>query len=241
VRRRAGWARAGWRGQGDGQPGQEDIEAAFEFGGAVIGRQDGGEAAEQGEFADRQPVQAQPQQVVGLVRVVDEFLQFVEDMAVQEPEQGPVDVQGVGAAEPGASEQGEDVFEGAQGAGGAQRQRGGQRPGHQQRHHVRVRQCQLAVVAGHGTQLGGPVRVGRIDLELGEHDLDDAVEQRRLVRRVPVKDHRVPVQGAGEAAHRQTFGPVAVDDLQCRGQHDLAGDLTVPVRVSVPDSAIAWW
>jgi hypothetical protein len=29
-------------------------------------------------------VQAQPQQVVGLVRVLDEFLQLVQDVAVQE-------------------------------------------------------------------------------------------------------------------------------------------------------------
>ena len=90
------------RGQCGGQAGQEDVEAALEFGGAVVGGQDGGEAAQQREFADRQPVQAQPQQVVGLVRVLDEFLQLVEDVAVQESEQGPVDVQGVGPAEPGA-------------------------------------------------------------------------------------------------------------------------------------------
>jgi hypothetical protein len=63
-------------------------------------------------------VQAQPQQVVGLVGVVDEFLQFVQDVTVQEPEQGPVDVQGVGSAEAGPGEQGQDVFERAQGAGG---------------------------------------------------------------------------------------------------------------------------
>jgi hypothetical protein len=94
-----------------GEAGEEDVEAALEFGGAVVGGQDGGEAAEQGEFADRQPVQAQPQQVVGLVRVLDEFLQFVQDVAVQESEQGPVDVQGVGPAEPGAGEQGQDVLE----------------------------------------------------------------------------------------------------------------------------------
>jgi hypothetical protein len=39
--------------QGGGEPGEEDVEAAFEFGGAVVGGQDGGQAAEQGEFADR--------------------------------------------------------------------------------------------------------------------------------------------------------------------------------------------
>ena len=114
-RRRAGLA---WRGDGGGEPGEEDVEAAFEFGGAVVGGQGGGEAAQQGEFADRQPVQAEPQQVVGLVGVLDEFLQLVQDVAVQEPEQGPVDVQGVGPAEPGPGEQGQDVLERAQGAGG---------------------------------------------------------------------------------------------------------------------------
>ena len=100
-----------WRGQRGGQAGEEDVEAAFEFGGAVVGGQGGGEAAQQGEFADRQPVQAQPQQVVGLVRVLDEFLQLVEDVAVQESEQGPVDVKGVGSTKPGTGEQVQDVLE----------------------------------------------------------------------------------------------------------------------------------
>ena len=135
-----------------------------------------GEAAQEWEFADRQPVQAQPQQVVGLVRVLDQFLQLVEHMTVEEAEQSPVDVQRVGAAEPGPGEQLEDVLERAQGAARTERERGGQRPGDQQRDHVRVRQRQRAVVAGDGTQLGGPVGVGRVDLELGEHRLHDAVE-----------------------------------------------------------------
>ena len=95
-------------GEGGHQAGEEDVEAALELGGAVVGGQDGGEGAEQGELEDRQPVQAQPEQVVGLVGVVDEFLELVEDVAVQEPEQGPVDVQGVGGAEPGAGEEGEE-------------------------------------------------------------------------------------------------------------------------------------
>ena len=72
-------------------------------------------------------MQAEPQQVVGFVWVVDEFLQFVEDVAVQESEQGAVDVQRVGSAEAGPGEQDEDVFERAQGAGGAERERGGRR------------------------------------------------------------------------------------------------------------------
>ena len=68
-----------------GGAGKEDVEAAFEFGGAVVGGQGGGEAAEQGEFADRQPVQAQPQQVVGLVWVVDEFLSSLSTWPCRKP------------------------------------------------------------------------------------------------------------------------------------------------------------
>src|SRR6185312_3263827 len=166
-------------GQRVGQAGEEDVEAALELGGAVVGGQGGGKAAQQGEFADRQPVQAQPQQVVGLVWVLDEFLQLVQDVAVQESEQGPVDVQGVGSAEPGACEQGQDVLERAQGAGGAEPERGGERPCDQQRHYLRVGQCQRAVAAGHGTQLPGPVGIGRVHLELGENRLGYAVEQGR--------------------------------------------------------------
>jgi len=103
-------------------------------------------------------------------------LQLVEDVTVEEAEQGPVNVQRVRAAEPGAGEQLEYVLERAQGAARAERQRGGQRPGDEERDHVRVRQRQRAVLAGDGTQLGGPVGVGRVDLELGEHRLHDAVE-----------------------------------------------------------------
>jgi hypothetical protein len=33
-----------------------------------------------------------------------------------------------------------------------------------------------AVIASDGAQLSGPVGVGRVDLELGEHGLHDAVE-----------------------------------------------------------------
>ncbi len=44
-------------GSDGGQPGEQDVEAVFEFGGAVVGGQDG---------------------------VLDEFLEIVQDVAVQE-------------------------------------------------------------------------------------------------------------------------------------------------------------
>ena len=127
------WRGLAWQGQGGGQPGEQDVQAAFELGGTVVAGQDGGQAAEQGEFAGRQPVQAEPEQVIGLVRADGEFLEFVQDVAVQESGQGPVDVQGAGPAEPGPGEQGQDVLQGAQGAGRAQPEGGGRRPGDDQR------------------------------------------------------------------------------------------------------------
>src|SRR6202030_3080072 len=134
----------------------QDVQAAFEFGGAVVSGQDGGQAAEQGEFADREPVQAEPEQVVGLVGADGEFLELVQDVAVQEAEQGPVDVQGVGLAEPGPGEQGQDVLQRAQGTQGTQPERGGQRPGDDQRHDVRVGQRERAEAAGDLPEPAGP-------------------------------------------------------------------------------------
>lgn len=69
------------------QAGDEDVEASFEFGGSVIACEDGGEAAEEGELSDRESMQAEAEQGVGLVRVVDQLLEFVEDVAVQEAEE----------------------------------------------------------------------------------------------------------------------------------------------------------
>jgi hypothetical protein len=55
------------------QSAEEDVEAAFEFGSSVVAGEIGGKAAEDGKFADRQPVQAKAEHVVGLVGVLDEF------------------------------------------------------------------------------------------------------------------------------------------------------------------------
>ena len=138
------------------------------------------------------------------------------------------------SSEPGPGEQVEDVLERAQGAARAERERGGQRPGDEQRDDVGMGQGQRAVLAGDAAQLGGPVGVGRVDLELAEHGLHDPVEQRRLRRRVPVEDHRVPAERGPEAAHRQRVGPVPVDELQGDLEHQLTGDLAVSAVRGVP-------
>jgi hypothetical protein len=67
---------------------------------------------------------ARSRPVHGLIMAaVDNALKLVEDVAVQEAEQGAVDVQGVGPAEPGPGEQGQDVLQRAQDAQGAQPER----------------------------------------------------------------------------------------------------------------------
>ena len=66
---------------------------AFEFGGSVIVGEDGSQAAEQREFADWQAVQAEAEEVVGLVRVVDELLQLVQDFVIEDtPEKTETDL-----------------------------------------------------------------------------------------------------------------------------------------------------
>ena len=82
-------------------------------------------------------------------------------------------MQGAGSAEAFADKQ------------GAERERGGQGPGHQQGHDVRVGQRQLPAVPGGGAQLRRPAGVGGIHLELCEHGLGDAAGQRRLAGRMP--------------------------------------------------------
>ena len=52
----------------------------------------------------------EPEYVVGFLGSLDDLLQLVEDVAVQETQQHPVNVQGIVAGEPGRGEQCEDVF-----------------------------------------------------------------------------------------------------------------------------------
>ncbi len=62
-----GWSAA----QLAAEPGEHDGESFVEFGGAVVGGQDGGEGAQPGELGDGQPVQPEAEHVVGLVGIVD--------------------------------------------------------------------------------------------------------------------------------------------------------------------------
>jgi hypothetical protein len=58
------------------EPGQEDVGSAFEFGGAVVAGEDGGEAAAAAGSRRSAAVQAEAEQVVGLVGVAGEFLEL---------------------------------------------------------------------------------------------------------------------------------------------------------------------
>ena len=58
------------------QAGEDDGESFVELGGTVVGGQGGGEGAEPGELGDGQAVQPEAEQVIGLVGVLDLFLEF---------------------------------------------------------------------------------------------------------------------------------------------------------------------
>jgi hypothetical protein len=70
--------------------GDHHFDALLEVGGSVVAGEFGGHGAYPGEFAAGEAVQAEPEQVVGLVGVVDKVLQLVEDVPVQESEEQPV-------------------------------------------------------------------------------------------------------------------------------------------------------
>jgi hypothetical protein len=88
-----------------------------------------------------------------------------------------------------------------------------QRPGDDQRHDVRVGECQRPEAAGDGTQSGSAGSTPSWARTVAATPSSRAA----LPGAGSVQDHRVPVQGAGQAAHRQRGG-----------QHCLPGDLAVP-------------
>ena len=102
----------------------------------------------------------------------------------------------------GADEQLEYGLQGAQDAQGPQRQGCGEWSGNQQGHDVRVGQRDAAEGVAESAEHVLPVAVtdGR-DLELGEHQLDDTVEQVVLAGGEPVQPHRVAVESRAEPAH----------------------------------------
>lgn len=84
---------------------QDDVEAFVELPFAVVCGELTGQRAQPREFAGRQPVEAQPQQVVSLVRVVHALLQLVEHVSVEETDVEPVGVQRAASVESGFDEQ----------------------------------------------------------------------------------------------------------------------------------------
>lgn len=201
-----------------GQSGKQNVEAAVEFGQAVVGGPGRGEVADVREFADRQPVQPEPHHVVGFLGAFDDLLQFGEHVAVEESEQCAVYVQCVGPGEAASGQQGEDLFEVAQDARWPHAERCRQGAGDQQGHHVGVGACQVSEVVAQAAQGGDPVRCCGVQGELFEDHLDHPVEHGRLVRHVPVERHRITPERFAEASHRQRVDAVAVDDVQGTGQ-----------------------
>ena len=204
------------------------VESFVELGGAVVGGQGGGEGAEPGELGDGQPVESEAEQVVGLVGVLDLFLEFVQDVAVEEPGEQTGGVQRAGLVEPGGAEQLDQLLEELERAQRSQGERARQWPGQQQRHHVGVGQGDPAERVRGAVQdrfpIPVPVAVGLAGRdEFGGDVLDDAVEQGVLVRGVPVDRHRVAVEGLPEPAHGQRLDALGVDDRYGGGEDLLAG------------------
>jgi len=69
------------------QTGEQDIESAVELCGAVVVSQSRCQRAHVRELGHRKPVQTQPQDIVGLLGPLDDFLNLGEYVAMQVPEE----------------------------------------------------------------------------------------------------------------------------------------------------------
>jgi len=99
-----------------GEAGKKNADALVEFGCSVVVREDGGKGPEAREVLCRQAVQAQAEECFVFFRIHDELLKFVEDVAVEEPVVGAVDMQCVLGCESCVDQQGQDLLERPQGA-----------------------------------------------------------------------------------------------------------------------------
>jgi hypothetical protein len=68
-----------------------------------------------------------------------------------------------------------------------------------------------------------PVDVARREIDLREHEVDDAVDDRLLVRDVVVDGHRLHVEMCRELADRERLDPDRVREFECTGQHTIRG------------------
>jgi len=69
---------------------EQQVEGVIEFRGAVVSGQGECQPPHLGELGDRQPVQTEAQDIVGLLRPLDDLLQLGEDVSVQVAEEHPV-------------------------------------------------------------------------------------------------------------------------------------------------------
>lgn len=127
------------------------------------------------------PLELEPERQLSLLGVRSELLQFAEDVAVEEFEAQPVGVQGLSWSEADANEQGQEVVRRLRGAGWAQLEGRRERPDGHEWDDVGMRLGQAAEIGSQLTQGVAPVRRIGVDGELGEDDLDDAVDQGPLL------------------------------------------------------------
>ena len=98
----------GWRGP------KEEADAFVQFGFAVVVCEDRGEGARAGEVFWWPAVQAEAECGFVFIKVHDEFLQLVEDVSGEVPVVGAIDMEGIGRAEAGPDQQGQDLLQGSQ-------------------------------------------------------------------------------------------------------------------------------
>ena len=65
---------------------------------------------------------------------------------------------------------------------------------------------------------GLPVRPGRRHLDLADHQVRDAVQDRGLVGHVVIERHRLDAQLLGKPSHRQCVDAVRVSDIDGNGE-----------------------
>ena len=84
-------------------------------------------------------------------------------------------------------------------------------------------QCGSRRVRGRA-KVVGPLAGAPGERDLGEDEFDKAVEQRGLVRDMPVDRHRVDAELGAQPAHGELFETVRVNDSQRDGEDLIARD-----------------
>jgi len=154
---------------------------------------------------------------------------FQQQVPEQEAGESPVGLDGPLVVEPPRDEGGEEFLDDPQAAQRwAQPRRGGM-SGRDQREDLGVIAGQRPDAVGEPLQIGLPALgrgeqcIVRTQVQLGDHPVDDALEQVFPSVDVAVERHRLDVELVAQPAHRQSGEPALVDEVDGRADDPLAG------------------